>query len=93
MSHPFRENLEVRTESDESWIGCTRCGHRICRIESDWKEACSTRTFPPTKAGPLMGVLVGRYVLVQRYCPSCGTLLDADLVEEPSPGDRKTPQG
>lgn len=93
MSRPFRENLEVRTESDQSWIGCVRCGRRICRIESDWKEACWTRTFPPTKAGPLMGVLEGRYVLMQCYCPSCGTLLDADLVEKTSPGDQQITKG
>lgn len=81
MSHPFRENLEVRTESNASWIACIRCGRLLCPVEHDWKQACSARTFPPTKAGPLMSVLDGRYVLLQRYCPSCGALLDADLVE------------
>jgi acetone carboxylase gamma subunit len=84
MSHPFRENLEVWTESNKSWIRCLRCSHLICPMGNDWKQACSKRTFPPTKAGPLMAVLTDRYVLEQHYCPSCGTLLDADIVEQVS---------
>jgi hypothetical protein len=39
-------------------------------------------TFAPTLAGPLMKVLEGRYVFEKLYCPSCGVLLNAEMVEE-----------
>ena len=88
MSHPFGENLEVWTESGNSWIRCLRCGHLICPMGHDWKQACTKRVFPPTKAGPLMDVLADRYVLEQRYCPSCGALLEANIAEAAAaPGD------
>jgi hypothetical protein len=29
-----------------------------------------------------MDILAGQYLLRQLYCPSCGVLLDTDLVEE-----------
>ena len=34
------------------------------------------------KAGALMSVLNGQYVLRQRYCPSCAVLLETDFIEE-----------
>ena len=93
MTHPFGENLEVWTESDKSWIRCIRCSHLICPLENHWQQACSMRTFPPTKAGSLMAVLTDRYVLEQLYCPSCGTLLDSDMVEKASGADGQTAKG
>ena len=33
-------------------------------------------------AGPLMKVLVGRYLFEKLYCPACGVLLNAEMVEE-----------
>jgi len=82
MSYPFRENLEVYTDSTGQWIRCTRCSHVICQVGEDWKKSCKRRTFPPTRAGPLMTVLAGHYLFEKVYCPSCGVLLDSDMVEE-----------
>jgi hypothetical protein len=37
--------------------------------------------FPPVRAGALMNDLVGHYLLEKLYCPSCGVLLDSNLLE------------
>jgi acetone carboxylase gamma subunit len=83
VSHPFRENLEVESASDGGeWIRCIHCGHRLCALGQDWKTAARRKTFAPTQAGPLMTVLEGCYVFEKIYCPACGVLLNADMVEE-----------
>jgi len=82
MNHPLRENLEIHSGDGTEWVRCTRCQHIHCRADQDWRKFCTTLLLPPTKAGPLMDSLAGQYLLRQVYCPSCGALLDTDLVEE-----------
>ncbi len=84
MSYPYRENLEVLGDTSDETVRCSRCSRVLCRIDEDWKKACMRRTFPPTHAGPLMTDLEGYYLLEKLYCPSCGALLDSDLLEESS---------
>ena len=81
MSYPFRENMEVITDSGAEWIRCDKCSRMLCKLAESWKKRCARRTFPPTHAGPLMSQLVGHYLLEKLYCPSCGALLDSELVE------------
>ena len=81
MSYPFRENMEVVADSGAQWIRCGQCSRMLCKLEDSWKERCTRRTFPPTHAGPLLSQLVGHYLLEKLYCPSCGALLDSELVE------------
>ena len=82
MNHPFREHLEVEIAADGKWLRCLNCGHRLCAFGKDWKSAALRQTFAPTHAGPLMKVLESRYVFEKLYCPSCGVLFNADMVEE-----------
>jgi acetone carboxylase gamma subunit len=82
MNYPFREHLEVEVTSVGKWLRCIHCGHRLCALGENWKSAARRRTFAPTQAGPLMKVLEGRYVFEKLYCPSCGVLFNADMVEE-----------
>jgi hypothetical protein len=82
MNHPLRENLEIYASDDGEWIRCSRCQRIHCRADQDWRKVCKTQLLPPTKAGQLMDTLAGQYLLRQTYCPSCGVLLDTDLVEE-----------
>ncbi len=89
MSHPFREYVEVYTNLTGKWIRCTKCLHLLSQLGEDWRVACKRKTFSPTKAGPLMDVLVGRYLLEKLYCPSCGVLLDSDMVELKRPRDEQ----
>ncbi len=81
MNHPLGENLEVFRQGAEDLIRCIRCSHVFCPAADDWKKACKRVLFPPTKAGPLMEVLAGQFLLEQLFCPSCGALLNTDLVE------------
>lgn len=82
MNRPLRENLEVELGADGEWLRCTHCGHRLCAVGADWKAAARRNTFAPTAAGPLMKVLEGRYRFEKLYCPACGVLLNAEMVEE-----------
>jgi hypothetical protein len=81
MTYPFRENMEVIMDSGAEWIRCGKCSRMLCKLGESWKKRCTRRTFPPTHAGPLMSQLVGHYLLEKLYCPSCGALLDSELVE------------
>ena len=81
MSHPFRENLTAVSEAGATWLCCTGCGHRLCTASDDWRMACRKKTFPPNHAGPLMDTLDGRYLFEKLYCPACGALFDAHMVE------------
>jgi nicotinamidase-related amidase len=82
MSYPLRENLELFTAPEGASIRCAKCRHVFCRAGEDWKQASRVRILPPTSAGPLMAAASGKYVLQQNTCPSCGILLDTDLIEE-----------
>lgn len=81
MSQPLRENLEVHTDGSGTWIRCTKCLHVLCCASEDWRKACGVTLLPPTKAGPLLKYLLGQFLLEQLCCPSCGALLNTDLVE------------
>ena len=82
MNHPLRENLEVYGDQTGVWTRCTNCLHKLCAAEKDWKQACKRRLSPPTRIGPLMKDLVGSFLLEQMYCPSCGALMNSELVED-----------
>lgn len=82
MSYPLRENLEIHDRADGRWIRCARCLHLLCPIDRSWRDASKRRLFPPAKAGPLMKILEGRYRFEKLYCPSCGVLFNAEMVEE-----------
>lgn len=84
MSYPLRENLEVYTGPEGASIRCMKCLHVLCEAAKDWRQASKRRLLPPTQAGPLMIDLVGQFLLEQLYCPSCGALLNTDLVEQQS---------
>jgi nicotinamidase-related amidase len=86
MSYLLRENLELFTGTEGAEIRCDRCHHVFCRAGENWKQASSIRRLPPTAAGPLMAEASGKYVLQQNTCPSCGVLLDTDLIEEKKEG-------
>lgn len=81
MIHPLRENLEVHTDSGEAEIRCVKCSFVLAPLDGDWREATRKKLFPPTKAGPLMTELIGQYLLEQLFCPSCGALLETNVVE------------
>ena len=69
----------------EEWEGavrCVRCKEKLGKLGEEWKEGCRMKELMPTEAGPLMKELVGHFVLRQFYCPSCGALLQNDLVEK-----------
>jgi nicotinamidase-related amidase/phage FluMu protein Com len=87
MSYLLRENLELFAGPKGAAIRCAKCGHVFCRAGEDWKKASAVRLLPPTSAGPLMSEASGKYLLQQNSCPSCGVLLDTDLIEETIPAE------
>jgi len=82
VTRPMRENLEIVDYAGTSWIDCIKCRFRYCRADQNWREFCERRLLPPVKAGSLMSVLEGQYLLRQLYCPSCAVLVDTDFIEK-----------
>jgi hypothetical protein len=82
MNHPLRANLIIASVDGAQWVCCAKCGHKYCQSGDNWREHSKTRLLTPTKAGALMSVLNGQYLLSQLYCPSCAVLLDTDFIEE-----------
>jgi len=83
MSHPLRENLEVVSESGVDSICCSKCQHRYCRADEDWRLFSTVRLSAPTHAGRLFADLESSYFLRQLFCPSCATLVETDFIEAP----------
>jgi N-methylhydantoinase B len=77
---PYRENLEIRTDTDGPSVCCTNCAHVLCRLDQDWRTAAKRTRFAPAKAGPLFGHLNGRYVFEKIYCPLCGAVFNSEMV-------------
>ena len=78
----MRENLEIVDLAGTSWICCGKCRFRYCRADQNWREFCKIRLLPPAKAGSLMSILDGQYLLRQFYCRFCAVLVETDFVEK-----------
>jgi N-methylhydantoinase B len=72
---PISEYLQ-RTSARETQ--CTWCGAVIAPAGADWKDHTAGRRVPVERAGPLR-TASGEFFLFEAYCPTCGTLLAADL--------------
>jgi hypothetical protein len=82
VSYPPREVVEVCEENGGKVARCAKCTGDLGELGEDWKKGCRVKRLSPAEAGPLMKELVGHYLLQQFYCPSCGALLQNDLVEK-----------
>ncbi len=78
---PLREHLEIVVQKGKPWVRCTRCSHILCPAQEEWKQACAVKRLRPVAAGALLNILPRTFAAVQRYCPSCGVLLDTSLVD------------
>ncbi len=82
-TRPFRGNMEIIVNRNRSAIRCQRCLAVLSSEPRKWKEACTVKLLPPTEAGALMADLTGYFLLEQTCCPSCGILLDTELIPVP----------
>jgi acetone carboxylase gamma subunit len=83
MTHPVWEHLEIYISGQNGGVvRCTTCSYIFCKAGNDWRLATERRLSLPTEAGPLMRDLVGEFMLEQLFCPSCGVLLNTDLVPQ-----------
>ena len=84
----LNEYLQVRGSGQEAFIQCTWCGEKICPSSVNWKDHVVKRKVSLTKGGPLRRES-GLYFMWQFFCPSCGTLLDCNVVfkDDPPPYD------
>ncbi|HZT08772.1 MAG TPA: hydantoinase B/oxoprolinase family protein [Chloroflexota bacterium] len=80
-SHPLREHLEVWDGPSGSWVRCDGCGHLFGPVDEDWTDSASRSRRDPTMAGPRMASLTGQYLVEQLTCPSCGVLLNTDVID------------
>jgi LSD1 subclass zinc finger protein len=50
MSHPLRENLQVVSENGADSVRCSKCQHRYCGADQDWRVFSTVRLSVPIQA-------------------------------------------
>lgn len=87
MRYPIGENLEVVDDGRGSRrVQCSQCETPLAPSPTAWREGVRARYLPASVASPLMSILESQYHLKQLLCPSCGALLDTELVERTESG-------
>jgi N-methylhydantoinase B len=81
-SYPPSEVVEVWEENGRKVVRCVRCRGELGESEGNWREGCRVKRLLAAEAGPLLKEFVGRFVVQQFYCPSCGALLESGRVEK-----------
>jgi N-methylhydantoinase B len=80
----MRRISEYLQRADDGATHCTWCGYSIAPAGADWKEHAASRRSPPSVAGPFRKS-DPRFLLIEAFCPGCGTLLDIDLTNGDDP--------
>jgi len=78
------EYLQVSGSGEDAFVQCTWCGESICPSNVHWKDNVLRRKASPVKSGPLRRDS-GLYFMWEFFCPSCGTLLDCNVVHRDDP--------
>lgn len=82
MKYPIGDSLEVIDEGGGNRrVQCSKCETFLALSPTAWREGARSRFLPARVASPLMSILDSQYRLKQLLCPSCGALLDTELVE------------
>jgi N-methylhydantoinase B len=70
---------------------CTFCGELVAGAGAEWKDQAVLRRSPVSSAGPYRPD-TGEFVLIEAFCPCCGTALDVELAtgDDPPLHDRVT---
>jgi N-methylhydantoinase B len=77
------EGENPTSESGADSIRCSKCQHRYCRADEDWRLFSTVRLSAPTHAGRLFADLERNYFFRQLFCPSCAALVETDFIEAP----------
>jgi N-methylhydantoinase B len=78
---PLAEYLQ-RLSSGETQ--CTFCGELVAEAGVDWKDRAVLRRSHVSKAGPFRSD-TDEFVLIEAFCPGCGTALDVELAAGDDP--------
>jgi len=81
MNRPLRAGLQIVASPDGEQIRCAWCSYVYGPAREDWRGKAKRRLLPPTDAGRYREELLGRFSLQQYSCPSCGVLLETEMVE------------
>jgi N-methylhydantoinase B len=75
---PLGGYLQIAGNGADAQVQCTNCGTKLCPASADWKDHVVRNIVVLAVAGPVHRDN-GEAVLRQHVCPSCATLLDAEL--------------
>ena len=81
------ENLKLVSVADKKIIACSRCEYVYGLASENVKTFAKMKTFPITKAGPMLNPWVDRndFELREFYCPSCATMISVELNKKEEP--------
>lgn len=84
----IHEYLYLAQDGPNWWIGC-ECGHVLCRSDENYQEHSAIYIGNTTELGPLFEEpskqVDADIVLRQFYCPSCGVMLESEVVLRSEP--------
>jgi acetone carboxylase gamma subunit len=74
----FSPTLVLKGSGAARRIACRACGHDLAPADGVWKEHTCLDERPLGEAGGEIFRTEGNVLFRRFYCPSCGTLLDAE---------------
>jgi acetone carboxylase gamma subunit len=83
----INEYLEIVWEGESRKIRCSCCGHVYGSASENVKTLARMKTFPITKAGPLMNPWEEQkdFELREFYCPQCASMFSVELNRKTEP--------
>lgn len=81
------DKLHVVVENNVKQVACTRCNHLYGPLIDNVKSYAKMKTFPITKAGPMLNpwTVQDDFELREFYCPSCATMISVELNKKSEP--------
>ncbi|MCW2959138.1 MAG: Hydantoinase B/oxoprolinase [Solirubrobacterales bacterium] len=75
-----RRISEYLQQAGDGSTQCTWCAVTVAPAEADWKDHAVVRQAPLSNGGPDRQD-DGRFLLLESFCPGCGTLLEVELTD------------
>lgn len=81
------EYLEIIEDEEIKKVKCVKCDFIYGPASKNVKNMCKMKTFPITKAGPLVNpwVEMNDFELREFYCPKCATMFTVELNKKGEP--------
>jgi acetone carboxylase gamma subunit len=83
----INEYLETAVSNGCDCFKCSRCGHIYGPATGNVKSYAKSKSFPITKAGPMLNPWADqpKFELREYYCPGCASMFSVELNKVDAP--------